>query len=257
MIIQLSSRDRFLVGAGLILLSAAAWTITLQSMLGNTMSTMDETMPQTWVPENLFLFLGAWSVMMAAMMLPSMFPMVATYTAAVRSQHSATNAYARTAVFVSGCLLVWGAVGLVFYAADTVASTLQNIFPNLGLAGPLLTGGLLILAGVYELSPLKDRCLTGCRTPLGFVASRWQEGFGGGFRMGLEHGLYCLGCCGAMLVALVVFGLMNLPVMVLLTLWILAEKLLPFGFQVTKFAAVGFIVSGILVFLFPSLLSGI
>jgi predicted metal-binding membrane protein len=213
---------------------------------------MDDAMPQAGVPKSLFLFLGTWSLMMVAMMLPSILPMVMTYTGAVRLHDSAIHAYARTTVFVLGYLALWSAVGLVFYAANTWSATIQSILSSLGVSGSIATGALLILAGVYQLTPLKDRCLTGCRTPLGFIASRWHDGLSGGFRMGLEHGLYCLGCCGAMLAVFIAFGLMNLPVMVLLTLWILAEKLLPFGSQMTRPAAAGFMASGILFILFPS-----
>lgn len=254
MILQLRTRDRFLLTGTLLFLSAAAWALTLLSISSTSMGGMGDTMPDVWALGTVSLFLGAWSLMMAAMMLPSILPMVMTYAGAVRHNNSVRNVYSRTTLFVLGYLLLWSAVGLVFSVANTSAPILQGgISSALGVPAANVTGALLILAGVYQLTPLKDRCLAGCRLPLGFVASHWREGFAGGFRMGVEHGLYCLGCCGAMLAALLAFGLMNLPVMVVLTLWILAEKLLPAGPRVAQVAAAGFIGSGLLFILFQGM----
>ncbi len=246
MILQLQSRDRLLVGGLLVLFSAAAWIITLRIMSGDTMVAMGDMMKDAGAPERLFLFLGTWSLMMAAMMLPSTLPMVITYASAVRKQNSLGHVFARSAVFVIGYLALWSSAGLLFFVLNGFVSTLPSISSTLGVPGALLTGATLIVAAAYQLSPLKERCLIGCRMPLGFVASHWREGFGGGFRMGVEHGLDCVGCCATMFVVLVVVGLMNLPAMVLLTLVIASEKLLPFGPLVAKLAAGVMMGSGIL-----------
>ena len=117
-----------------------------------------------------------------------------------------------------------------------------------------LGGVVLLVAGLYQLSPLKDICLSKCRTPLQFILSSWHDGYGGAFRMGLEHGAYCLGCCWLLFVILFPLGLMNLAVMALVTALIFAEKALPIGRQISKLAGVGLIVYGVLVMFLPAAL---
>ncbi len=117
-----------------------------------------------------------------------------------------------------------------------------------------LAGVVLVVAGLYQLSPLKDICLSKCRTPLQFILSSWRDGYGGAFRMGLEHGAYCLGCCWLLFVILFPLGIMNIAVMALLTALIYAEKALPIGRQISQFAGVGLIVYGVLVMFLPAAL---
>ena len=117
-----------------------------------------------------------------------------------------------------------------------------------------LGGVVLLLAGLYQLSPLKDICLSKCRTPLQFILSSWHDGYGGAFRMGLEHGAFCLGCCWLLFVILFPLGIMNIAVMALVTALIFAEKALPIGRQISKFAGAGLIVYGVLIMFLPAAL---
>jgi predicted metal-binding membrane protein len=116
-------------------------------------------------------------------------------------------------------------------------------------------GGLAIaLAGLYQLSPLKDVCLTKCRTPLSFIINSWRDGYVGAFRMGLAHGVYCLGCCWLLFVILFPLGMTNVAAMALITLLIFAEKSLPIGRTVGRVAAVALVAYGLLVVVMPELL---
>ena len=117
-----------------------------------------------------------------------------------------------------------------------------------------LGGVVLLLAGLYQLSPLKDICLSKCRTPLQFILSSWHDGYGGAFRMGLEHGAFCLGCCWLLFVILFPLGIMNIAVMALVTALIFAEKALPIGRQISKLAGAGLIVYGALIMFLPAAL---
>src|SRR5204863_8805295 len=127
------------------------------------------------------------------------------------------------------------------------AMWLANLAARLG-------GAVLVLAGLYQLSPLKHACLSKCRTPLQFIMTSWREGYGGTLRMGIEHGAYCLGCCWLLFVILFPLGLMNIAVMALVTALIFAEKALPIGRQISKLAGVALIVYGVLVMFFPAAL---
>jgi predicted metal-binding membrane protein len=110
-------------------------------------------------------------------------------------------------------------------------------------------GAILILAGIYQLSPLKHVCLAKCRSPLQFVLSSWRDGYGGAFRMGLAHGVYCLGCCWLLFLILFPLGVMNIAVMAVLTALIFAEKSLPLGQRIGQVAAGVLIVYGVVLFL--------
>jgi predicted metal-binding membrane protein len=117
-----------------------------------------------------------------------------------------------------------------------------------------LGGGALVLAGLYQLSVVKHACLTKCRTPLGFILGSWRDGYGGAFRMGLEHGAYCLGCCWLLFVILFPLGVMNVAAMAAITLLIFAEKFLPAGRRISQIAAVALIAYGTLVMFMPNVL---
>jgi predicted metal-binding membrane protein len=159
-----------------------------------------------------------------------------------------------TWVFALAYLLVWSATGIVAYAiaagADALADESEWLMDNAVYFG----GALLIAAGIYQLTPLKDVCLKKCRTPMSFVLASWREGYGGAFRMGVEHGVYCLGCCWLLFLILFPLGMMNIAVLALITLLIFAEKSLPIGRQVARFAAVALIAFGALVMVVPDAL---
>jgi predicted metal-binding membrane protein len=200
-------RERLVASIGIVLVSALAWGYLAQMPMGA---------PAWWIG------LGMWAVMMTAMMLPTAAPMVLTF-ATVSLRQASRRPRLATALFVAGYLLAWG----VF---DAAATTVQiGIAPDpcarLVDGRPRLAGALLVLAGVYQLTPLKSACLRGCQSPLGFLLTHWRAGTFGPLRMGVLHGALCIGCCWALMALMFVVGTMSLFWMAALTVFVLVEKL--------------------------------
>jgi predicted metal-binding membrane protein len=194
-------------------------------------------------------FVLAWAVMMAAMMVPAAAPMIVLFQATATRRKAAGRAFVPTWVFVVGYLLVWTVIGGITWLLVQVASDVAGKF---GAAdrqswAPLALGAVLGLAGLYQLTPLKRVCLDHCRSPFGFVMQHWREGYGGALQMGVVHGLYCLGCCWALFAVLVATGVMSLAWMLLLTLVVFAEKVLPFGRRASQVVGLAFLVLGVVV----------
>jgi predicted metal-binding membrane protein len=191
-------------------------------------------------------FVLAWAVMMAAMMFPAAVPMILLFQGTAARRKATGRAFVPTWVFISGYLLVWTIIGGITWLLVQVASDLAG---QLGAANretwaPLALGAVLVLAGLYQLTPLKRVCLDHCRSPFGFVMQHWREGYGGALQMGVIHGLYCLGCCWALFAVLVAAGVMSLAWMLLLTLVVFAEKVLPGGPRVAQATGIAFLVLG-------------
>ena len=197
------------------------------------------------------LFLATWVVMMVAMMFPSVAPMVLAHARIVRSRGEGSIP---TAAFVLGYLAVWTAAGLVPLAVIQVLGT--SIASPLSGWLPRLVGAVVLLAGAYQLTPLKDACLRACRSPLGFVLT---HDFGGGApaaaRAGVSHGAYCLGCCWALMAVLAVLGLMNLALMAVFAIVFFLEKSWSRGFMLARVVGAVCVVVGAAVLLRPDLLS--
>jgi predicted metal-binding membrane protein len=234
-------REHVAVLATLALLTVIAWILTLVQM--DSMAAMDHDamagpmgMAEPPGPDpgvRLLLYLGMWVAMMAAMMLPSAAPMILMFGTVYRTKRERGGAFVPTWVFVAGYLATWAGFGAVAWAAGDFGEALARAYPMLREVGPRLAAVAMIGAALYQLTPLKQRCLTHCRSPLSFVMHHWRSGMGGALRMGAEHGVYCVGCCWVLFVILVVVGLSSLPWMGLITLIVCAEKLLPRGRQVT------------------------
>src|SRR2546427_529343 len=169
------------------------------------------------------LYVAAWTVMMAAMMLPSAAPMIALYAATQRTVGSAVGRLGRVALFTLTYLSLWTVTGVPTYLASVVLGAIT------AQALAYIVAGLLVAAGLFQLSPLKQMCLRGCRSPVGFLLGRWRSGWRGGLAMGWAHAAHCLGCCWALMAVLVVAGAMGLPWVLLIGLAVAAEKLLPRG----------------------------
>ena len=245
-------RTRRLILGTLLLLAAIAWALLIgQAAAGDRMVmgagglTMGLAAP---------LFLAIWIVMMVAMMFPTAAPMILTFAAIAAGKRQRGQAFVPTWIFVSAYLLVWSLFGIVAYALALGAERLAGASPWLQLHAAGVGGTVLILAGIYQLSPLKHRCLAKCRTPLQFILSSWRDGRGGAFHMGLAHGLYCLGCCWLLFVILFPLGVMNVAVMAALTALIFAEKSLPVGRRIGQAAAVALVAYGVVVLFLPAAL---
>ena len=245
-------RERYLILGVLLFLAALAWALLIwQSSM--TAMAASQAMGLT-MGMSVFLFIAIWVVMMIAMMFPASAPMILAFSKIYMSKRQRGHPFVPTWVFVSGYLLVWSLCGVIAYplawGLEHLAGQSMWFMEN----GGRLSGAVLVLAGLYQLSPLKDVCLAKCRTPLQFILTSWHDGYRGAFRMGLEHGAFCLGCCWLLFVILFPLGLMNLGVMALVTALIFSEKTLPAGRWISKFAGIALIAYGILVIFLPTAL---
>ncbi|MGH2458823.1 MAG: DUF2182 domain-containing protein, partial [Chloroflexota bacterium] len=148
-------------------------------------------------------------------------------------------------VFGAGYLLAWVAVGVVAAGIDLGGRAIVGSTPALAAAAPLAAGVVLTLAGLYQFSPLKSLCLAHCRSPLGFLLTHWREGAPGAVTLGVRHGVYCIGCCWALMVTLLVTGALGLVWPLTISLLVFVEKVLPGGRQVAIAAAVGLAALGV------------
>jgi predicted metal-binding membrane protein len=148
--------------------------------------------------------------------------------------------------FGVGYLMVWVDFSAFAALAQWALHEAALLSPAMVASSSLLAGGILIAAGAYQLTPLKGSCLRRCRTPLGFLVANWRDGAGGALQMGLRHGVYCLGCCWALMCVLFVVGVMNLAWVAALTVFVLVEKIGPAGLVVSRIAGAVMIVAGVL-----------
>jgi predicted metal-binding membrane protein len=180
-------------------------------------------------PGTFGFYLVTWVVMMAAMMFPSIAPMVLMHRSlqAGRRAHGQKLAAGTTAMFVVGYLAVWAASGLLAYGALKLGRAIDGGWLAWHRAGRWVAAGFLLAAAVYELTPVKAACLTRCRSPLAFLVGSWQDGRVGSLWMGIKHGAWCLGCCWLLMVGLFALGAMSITWMIVISAMIAAEKLLP------------------------------
>jgi predicted metal-binding membrane protein len=225
---------------GLVLLAGIAWAVT-----GDRMAGMDAG-PGTDLG-GLGFWVTAWVAMMAAMMFPSIAPMVVMHARieeGKRDNGKPTEA-GTTALFVGGYLLTWTAAGLVGYAVIEAFRELDLGFLAWDSGGPYVAGAVIVAAAIYQLTPLKDVCLRHCRSPMMFLLTRWRPGRAGALRMGMEHGGWCVGCCWALMAALFALGVMSIGWMVLIAALIATEKLLPWKAVANRGIAVLLVVLGL------------
>jgi predicted metal-binding membrane protein len=242
-------RQRSLILIALLTLASICWVLVVRQA-GMTVG-MGPTMGMT-AP----LFLAAWVAMMVAMMFPTAAPMIMMFATVSAGKRQRDQPFVPTWIFVGSYLVVWLAFGLLAYGAAVGADALSKQWIWLMDNAPRLGGLLLFVAGVYQLSPLKNVCLAKCRSPLSFILTSWRDGHAGAVWMGLKHGAYCLGCCWLLFAILFPLGIMNVAVMVALTLLIFAEKTLPVGPMIGRLAGTGLIAYGLLVVFVPHALPG-
>lgn len=234
---ELSRRDRGVIAAGLVVVCALAWLATAHHAVMPA-----ETL--RWTPLDAALVFSMWLTMMVAMMVPAAAPMFAAFAAINRRRRERDAPYVATAIFVLGYVLAWG----TFSAAATAAQGALQAYGLLSTqleGAPILGAALFVLAGLYQWSPLKQVCLTRCRTPMGFILSQWRDGSGGAIVMGLIHGAYCIGCCAALMALLFAVAVMDLRWVAALTVLVTAEKLLPHPAFWRHAIAAGLIAAGL------------
>jgi predicted metal-binding membrane protein len=219
---------RLVIGASLFVLAGLAWAWT------GARAGMPACHCGGLVP-----FLVMWAVMMAAMMFPSVVPVVLAFVALARGR--SRNTLWGAVLFVAGYVVVWTLLGLPARALLEAADGAVAAFPPLARAG----GALLVLCGLYQLTPLKNACLRHCRVPQLFLGHHWRDGLGGAFVLGAHHGLYCAGCCASLMVVLLVVGMMDVRWMIALTAVIYLEKVLPVGATIGRLAGIALCVLGV------------
>ena len=226
---RLIDDPRTVTVATVVLVSAGLWLVLWQGM-GGMAADMPAAMPQTapgWSAGLVASTAAMWLLMMAAMMLPAMAPMLSVYAAlASREDHGAALAL-RVALFALGYFLLWALFSIA--AAIGQLALRDSAYFTMGgtLATPAAAGVLLLVAGGYQFTPLKDLCVRHCRHPLHYLMQHWREGTRGAFPVGARHGLYCFGCCIAFMGLMFVFGAMNVLWMAAIAAYFLAEKVLP------------------------------
>ncbi len=232
-------RTRLGLVALLFAIAAVAWWWTAEQMQG-----MDNG-PWT-VLGTLSWFVGVWVVMMAAMMFPSLAPTVALYSRMTKSRSTLAPL-----AFTSGYLLAWASVGVLAFTVAAVGGAFVGDVLAWDRAGRWIAAGTLIVAAVYELTPLKDVCLGKCRSPLGFLLGSWRDGAVGGLKMGLRHGGWCIGCCWALMASLFALGVMSLAWMAFIAGIIAFEKLIPSRRAATYGTTAVLLTLGVLLMLAP------
>jgi predicted metal-binding membrane protein len=240
---RLLARDRRLIAVALAALVALAWGYLLvlsQQMSDDAgMASMPamSNMPDLGgaaAAQSIALTVLMWWTMMIGMMVPSAAPMILLFGNVQRRQLAAESPRLRVALFTAGYLAIWGAFSVLAAVAQLALTKLALLAP-LDLTVKAWLGAVLVaLAGVYQLTPLKNACLRRCRSPAEFLSSHWRRGNAGAFRMGIEHGLYCVGCCWLLMSLLFVVGVMNLVWVAVIAAFVLIEKLVPQGEATAK-----------------------
>ncbi len=232
----------------LVLLPLICWlwiVVMARDMYGPMSGASAWMMTPNWDLPHLLLLWAMWTVMMTGMMLPSASPLILLYGAIARRSAQGTagrQIYALTA----GYLVVWTAFSLGATALQRGLAALLVMSPMMEVTNSRFGATLLLLAGVYQLTPIKHACLQACRSPLGFLMTRWRTGWPGAFVVGIEHGAYCVGCCWALMLLLFAGGVMNLTVIAALTAFVAFEKLAPLGPQGARISGVLLIAAGFL-----------
>jgi predicted metal-binding membrane protein len=237
------------VGWGLVIWQAGNDSSMSMSMRGEGEMGLDLTMGMA-AP----LFLATWVAMMVAMMFPAAAPMILLFDRVERGKREAGRSYVPTVYFVGAYLAIWTVFGVFAFA---LAGGVERLAVNADwITGEWarIGGVLLIAAGLYQLTPLKNVCLSKCQSPMSFLMTSWREGKVGAVQMGLLHGGYCVGCCWLLFVILLPLGVMNVAAMIVIALLVFGEKTLPVGHRLARIAALVLVAYGVVVIMFPDAL---
>ena len=227
-------RDRLVVIAGLVLVTALSWGYLLYeaARMDRSMSMSmggGMSMPQMapWGAVDLVLLFAMWSVMMVGMMVPSAAPMVLLFAGVNRQRSAQQRPYVPTGIFLAGYLTAWAGFSLLATLAQWGLHSAALLSPMMVSTSPYLGAALLLAGGVFQWTPLKNVCLDHCRSPQSFISTHWREGTAGAFRMGFHHGIFCVGCCWFLMLLLFVTGVMNLLWVAAIAGFVLLEKVAP------------------------------
>ena len=230
---QLSLKDKGIVVSGLFIVAAVGWAYMFyMAWAMQNMHLVDMWMPpqgstRPWSSYDFFMLFLMWLVMMVAMMTPTVTPMVTMFATVNKSKKLKQQPYAPVWLFLFGYLLAWGVFSIVVSLLQWPLHVKGLLNPMMDSRSYLLSGSILIAAGIYQFTPLKDVCLNQCRTPLGFIMTAWKDGNWGALQMGFHHGIFCVGCCWVLMLILFAVGVMNMLWVILITIFVLLEKVLP------------------------------
>ena len=245
-------RDRAVVLAGLLAISALAWGYMAHEAramyhtgvckcAGMRMSGPDT---QSWSASTLLPLFLMWAEMMVAMMTPSAAPMILTFATLNRKRREQERPFVPTGIFLSGYLAAWTAFSALAALAQWILHSTALLSPMMVSRSPGLGGALLIAAGIFQWTPIKNACLLRCRSPLSFLMTDWREGRLGALVMGFKHGAYCTGCCWFLMALLFVAGVMNIWWVAAISVLVLLEKVAPKGLQLGRIFGLAFTVWG-------------
>lgn len=248
----LSRRDRVFISTCLVLVCALAWAyliyldrqMSASMAYDSMMADMGMSMDRPWTTTDVIFTFAMWVVMMAGMMAGSAAPVLLLFAAA-RAKRPEPGLRFAVLMFGLGYLIVWAGFSACAALAQWALHDAALLSPAMSASSPYLAGTILIAAGAYQWTPWKGACLAHCRSPLGFLMTHWRDGQFGALQMGLRHGMYCLGCCWALMCILFVVGVMNLLWVAMLTAFVLLEKIGPSGLIVARVAGVAMVIAGI------------
>ena len=241
-------RDRTVVLAVLAFLSFFSWLFIFYEARGmNNGTAMCCAVPsmRAWGLDDFFLIFIMWAVMMMAMMIPSATPMILMFASVNRKRREKENPFVATWIFLLGYITVWTGFSMLATLVQWYLHAKALLSSMMVSTNSLLGGFVLVVAGLFQLTPLKDRCLSYCQTPLSFLMTQWREGTWGTFVMGLRHGIFCTGCCWALMALLFVAGVMNLFWIALISIFVLLEKIAPKYFYINRVSGLLLILWGI------------
>jgi predicted metal-binding membrane protein len=207
-----------------------AWIVPMgRDMYGAMTGPSAWMMTPVWDARHVALLCAMWTVMMIGMMVPSAAPTLLLYAGVMRRSREGARAALRVHAMAAGYVLVWFGFSVAATLLQRALSAMLLLSPMMTLVSPAATGVLLIAAAFYQLTPMKQACLDSCRSPIAFITTHMKPGAWGAFRLGVDHGVSCLGCCWALMLLLFAGGVMNLLVIAALMTFVLFEKLAPFG----------------------------
>jgi predicted metal-binding membrane protein len=247
----LPRRDRAAILASLGGITLLAWLYLIYRARQMTAMSSMPDMPdmialRSWTATDFVLMFLMWAVMMVGMMVPTAAPMTLVYAAIARRARAQSNPLPPAIVFISGYVSMWTAFSVAATLLQWALEQAALLSPMMVSTSPMLGAGILIAAGVYQFTPLKNSCLQHCQAPAQFFSEHWKDGALGAFRMGFSYGAYCLGCCGFLMLLLFLGGVMNLLWIAAIALFIFAEKLSPLAYRGGRVAGLAMILVGIL-----------
>jgi predicted metal-binding membrane protein len=236
-------RERLIVLGGLLGVTLLAWFYLVWMAVMMPVIDLSAMQRPLWTGGYFLMMFTMWVVMMIGMMLPSVGHVVLMYARVVQRSGTPVHPILRTYLFILGYLLAWVGFSLAATLLHWLLDGAILLSPQMRIQSPLLTAGILFVAGAYQFSPAKNACLEHCRGPVDFLSRHWRKGLSGAVRMGFGHGLYCLGCCWVLMVLLFVGGVMNLLVIAAITVFVLLEKLAPYGALAGRLSGAGLMVA--------------